>query len=157
MKTFENIPAGYQIHIKTWENDGDAYKTQIVSGLTDVDVYFYIAIAEMFQSKNSHKIRGLGNGAVKPATLREMVSEVLKTTTGLSKEIRQKWEDALAEDDEDQYCCITWELLCEEILGFPVSEYYSEQSNFCRAYDSVKVYYYPEEVSNVTDRFVPVK
>lgn len=43
-----NIPSGYQLHITSWENDGDNYKTKIISGLTKEDVQFYLHFLNHF-------------------------------------------------------------------------------------------------------------
>lgn len=43
-----NIPAGYQLHVESWENDGDNYKTQIMNGLTLADVNFLLDVGKPF-------------------------------------------------------------------------------------------------------------
>ena len=48
------IPSGYQLHITSWENDADNYKTKILSGLTKEDVQFYLHFLNHFESHNPY-------------------------------------------------------------------------------------------------------
>lgn len=42
------IPQGYILEITTWENDGDAYRTERMEGLTEIEVKLYLAICRGF-------------------------------------------------------------------------------------------------------------
>lgn len=53
------IKKGYQLHITTWENDADHYKTKVISGLDVYDCKFIIELCSLFTSASSSK--GFGN------------------------------------------------------------------------------------------------
>lgn len=52
------IPKGYQIHVTTWENDGDNYKTKIISGLTGAKVKMLYQLAKFFESGTNNNATG---------------------------------------------------------------------------------------------------
>ena len=56
------IPAGYRITITTWENDADNYKTEVMEGITDINLAkFYCELAELHTSRHDHRKKGFGN------------------------------------------------------------------------------------------------
>jgi len=57
-----NIPPGYQLHIRSWENDADNCITKIISGLEESDVKFYIYFLRHFHSRYSNLKIGEGFG-----------------------------------------------------------------------------------------------
>lgn len=145
------IPAGYQLHIKTWENDGDARKTKVISGLEKEEVEFFIEIAKRFASRNSPE-KGIGNGSATGDQLKEIVKTALDNHPHISDELRNDVESCF--DDEDLWDAHLYEYITDRILGFPENEIYrSDFENFCRVYDSHKVYYYPQAVEEVTEKF----
>lgn len=149
------IPKGYQVHITTWENDGDNYSTQILSGLTAGDVTFYIAIASKFKMYREPEI---GNSYVPAEKLAEIISDILKQSRPtLRPEVVQPWVEALEkftadEKDEEEWAAdFIYENLLE-LLGSP-SEFYCDEPNFCRMVESIKVFYIPEDCEDITDEF----
>ena len=114
-----DIPAGYQLHINSWENDADARKTEILSGLIEADVRFYLDIASQFRSRNG-KPKGLGNGSVNLETLVKIFQTALKAHPKISESLQKKYTVKIEGDDEDEVggerAC---ELICE-LLGSPV-------------------------------------
>ena len=150
-----NIPAGYQVHITTWENDGDCYATKIISGLTEDDVRFYIELSNKFVSRNGWGEKGLGNGGVESSVLIETISNVLKKHPNVSEETKLNWNFSKIEDPESDVDDESpYETLTELILGWPADEYYWSIDNFCRVVDCVKVYHVPQEVVDVTGKFL---
>lgn len=143
----EQIPAGYQLHITTWENDGDSYKTKILNGLKKEDVDFYLSIVKNFTSKNDHRRRGYGNGSINEKDLENIISNALATSPHLSKDIRDVW-DAIPENP-DYKSDWNYESLTE-LLGTP--EQYDDLY-FCRVFESFKVYYIPTHINEVTSEF----
>jgi hypothetical protein len=149
-----NIPKGFQLHITTWENDADHYKTQIFSGLTEEDVRFYLAIATKFKSQNNYNDQGLGNGSVTPFQMKEVINAAFASYPNISPEIKKFVVNCQrVEEDEDEGEGYHQFLL--EILGY--TEEYFDELYFCRVFDEAKVYYFPEEVLDVTVEFMEKK
>lgn len=143
------IKSGYQLHITTWENDGDNYSTQIFSGLTEADVKFYVHIVTRFASRNDWVDTGLpklGNQYNKLEILIDLANEALAANPDISKNIRDSWNSYI----EGEYCEDIIELY-NELLGVP-GEYYDDYG-FCRVFETLKVFYFPTEVEEVTKRF----
>lgn len=144
-----DILAGYQLHITTWENDGDSYKTKILSGLTEADVKFYIDIASRFKSDGMRTNRGLyflGNQYVPTEKLADLIEECLNIHPDITAEIRTHWEEFLADPTDP----MEW---FNNILGSPDDEYYYDYKNFCRVFEEFEVFYYPQSVANATALF----
>jgi len=49
------IKAGYRIHVTTWENDADNYRTESMDGLTEGNVKFIVELLKLFKDKCSNK------------------------------------------------------------------------------------------------------
>ena len=154
-----NILAGYQIHFTTWENDGDARRTTIWSGIQNSDdVKFLLALAGAFVSKNSGK-QGLGNGETDAGQLTNLINGLLTkhhVSWDLSQLFEQEKEDLDLDDegDVDVLADRWYNLLCDRILGQPVEEmYHYDYVRFCRVFDGAEVYYFPDNVHNVTNQF----
>src|SRR3974390_400726 len=92
-----NIPAGYQIHFRTWENDGDNYKTQIISGLTVEDAHFYVSLAKNFE-RNSH-----GNELVPTKDLVAMINTAFEKHPKISSSLREKFTFEGVPEGSDDY------------------------------------------------------
>jgi hypothetical protein len=148
------IKAGYQLHVTTWENDADAYVTKIISGLTEEDTRFYIAWAQQFVSRHGWKLKGLGNGANTAEEILQSLQNALDicwpTNLALVETIQELLESEYSGD---------WahELLCEDLLGYPVQECYMSKSHFTRVFESFKVFYIPVDIEQVTSKFKEVK
>ena len=133
-----NIPAGYRLTIHTWENDGDCYTTQVIDGLVEKQVRFYIDLAKRFVSENDQGSPGLGNAAHDTGMLLAVFNDVAK---------QHGYNDHLL-SEEDIYDWLT-----EHILGYPVCDGYCDEGPFCRVFDSFTVHYIPEEIEDVTEKF----
>jgi hypothetical protein len=152
-----NLPAGYQLHITTWENDADHYMTKVMSGLTKEDVQFYVEMAKAFKSRNNRPA-GMGNGIVAANKLVPFIDKLLAKHTGLSQKVRDYWSTEGEPGDfdmalEDVKYDLYMEILAENVLGEPVNEYY--EYGFCRVFAEFKVYFVPAEVviEDVTSQF----
>lgn len=151
----ENIPAGYQLHLTTWENDGDNYNTEIISGLTREDTRFFIQIASRFTSVNNRygAIGGLGNDFVSGNTLIDVIAKALSDNPNISDKIREEWTLENLDDDE-ALGCQAYELLISVILGSPQEyDWCSGDSYFCRVFEDFKVFYYENIVKNCSNDF----
>lgn len=148
-----SINKGYQLHITAWENDGDNYKTKVISGLSKEDTKFYIQLASLFTSRNSGNPKGFGNGGITECgdkyhnscmeDVVEAISRVVADNPNASKEITNPY---ISEDFDEVY-----EYLVEDLLGY--TEQYCDEEYFCRVFESFKVYYFPEDVNEVTEEF----
>lgn len=137
-------PVGFQLHLTTWENDGDFYSDQVISGLTEADVSFYVDVAMLFTSKNNRKNGdGMGNTENDPSYLLEVIQEKLEKHPNISEKTKKIWSTA---DEETIH-----ELLVEHILGETTD--YEDYDNFCRVFESFKVLEIREPVIDVTKQF----
>lgn len=139
-----NIPKGYQLHVTTWENDADHYKTQVLSGLTKEDVHFYVNLAKRFKSKYSGDSGPcLGNSGNTDEDLEQAIKNSLLEAPP-SDEVREHVKKVLEGEDYADF-------LADKILGY--TDGYDDEHNFCRVFESFKVYYFPEDVLEVTEEF----
>lgn len=133
-----DIPAGYMLQVRTWENDGDNYNTNTLYGLNEAEVRFYLDLCDYFNDK--------GNDYLK-------VNEVLKFCEErfhlhkffFSRKYLETWQLVFKEwslDDE-----------LREFLGNPSEHYWSgnENEDFFRTVEDVKVYYVPEDLKELSE------
>lgn len=145
------IPAGYQLHVKTWENDGDSYKTSVNSGLTVTDVHFLLCIARRFKSVNNPGSPGLGNGWPGLSALQGVILDAFTKYPDVSNGLREVWQEALEVEAGDDESSIAYELITDYLIGSPDSEHYD--GYFCRVFDTFSVYLYDTPVPDVTSEF----
>lgn len=152
-----NIPAGYQLHVTTWENDADDYNTKIISGLGLKDVTFLVALAKKFHSCHNHTNKGLGNDSTTREQLVgaiEAAMTVCKPNEKIQKQIDEIFNIQDEEDEDDGNGYYVYEWLTETLLGYPANEMYRyDYERFCRVYSSHEVFYFKEEVIDVTEQF----
>lgn len=152
MKAKKDIPPGYQLHITSWENDGDARATEILNGLSKADVAFYVELLSYFRSGS-----GFGNSSeTDQREVAEVISKTLKSNPGVSTKITESFgsvDKLLAETDEydeenaDAISDTCTELMCD-LLGAPVEQYYDY-----RVFETFKVYYFQSAVADVSEEF----
>lgn len=144
-----NIPAGYQIHFITWENDGDAYATKILSGLNEADAKFFYDLASNFKSRNSD-IKGYGNGEVDDNVLKDIFKNTLEKHPLLSTGFKDEINECI-DDEENGWLYL---FLCDNILDQPHEEiYWTDYNNFCRVVERIQVYYLKEPAVDMTEQF----
>lgn len=159
-----DILPGYQVHFTTWENDGDAYRTTIWSGIESVeDVKFLVDLAQKFTSKNGSP-KGLGNSGVAADVLIDAVRTSLLKFDGISTDMRMLFDgpvgnsddlDGFDEDELEELANNWHEILCDKMLSDPVEELYRfDFERFCRVIDEIEVYHAPTKAENVTSKFV---
>jgi hypothetical protein len=148
-----NIKKGYQLHITTWENDGDVYKTKVIDGLDKADVKFYIELASLFTSKNNRSSKGFGNGGITEygdkyhnSCMEDVVEAISKAVSNNPNAKQEITSPYLSQDFDEVY-----EHLLEEVLDY--TEQYEDVNYFCRVFSNFNVYYFPEEVKEVTEEF----
>lgn len=160
----KDIPAGYQIHVTSWENDADSYATKIVSGLTEADVAFLVGVLGICHSRNGRSKMGIGNGALegdKAELLIDHVTELLTLRANDKSPTLDAWREALADEirdgeEADEFIPGShfYELLVE-FLGYPYEELYRcEYTNFCRVAQTIEVFHLKEAAKNVSKQFV---
>jgi hypothetical protein len=148
------IKAGYQLHVTTWEGDADAYGTKIISGLTEEDTKFYIAWAKQFVSRHGWGLKGLGNGGNTAEEILQSLQNALDICWPTNLALVETIQELLESEDSGDWA---HELLCEDLLGYPVQECYMSQSHFTRVFESFKVFYIPVDIEQVTSKFKEVK
>jgi len=136
-----NITKGYRICIHSYEGDANYKNTQILNGLTENEVKFYIYVASKFKSENGTKNSGFGNSD------EEHKDEIIN----LIKEAIEKYgvNPWNIEDDND-FRYVT-DYIDNYILGYP-----ENHNLYYRAFDGYTVYYIPEEIEDVTEKFYVV-
>ena len=83
------IPAGYRLSVTSWENDGDNYRTEIISGLSDEQVRLRIALLKLFERKgafgNEYSMDTEKNDAL-PEAYEKIISDHTNKTDDLTLE-----------------------------------------------------------------------
>lgn len=151
----QDIPAGYQLHITSWENDGDSHSTVIRSGLTKEDVDFKLDLLSSFGRQGGH-----GNTEADEDFIIETVEGAVSRHPNVSQSVKDHFAVMMEQDvvgegcDEDdvkaeyaQGCCT----LITNYLGYPQNDCYGRF--FIRMFDSFEVYYFDSPVANVTQQF----
>ena len=162
-----NIPSGYSLHIKSWENDADCYKTQVFNGLSKVDVKFLLSLAKLFRSMNNHSNRGLAGGswhydggfgqwALDVADAYDAVVAKFQTK-GVTPELLETWTVSrpVAEDPDDPDVDELFDAYNDtisELVGYPEDEMY-QSDGYIRVFDSFTVYKYDTEATDVSKEF----
>jgi hypothetical protein len=143
-----NIPAGYQVHIDTYEGAYDNQTTQIFSGLTIENARFYIDLAKIFTDEvGSNGV--FSNDFVPMDTLRSIMIGLQKQHPNLSEILAEDLNEAICNSSD-----LRW--LIHQVLCAPVDEcYYSNDHSvtFCRGCDQIQVYYIKEELVDLAQEF----
>lgn len=122
---------GFVIKFTTWENDGDDYSTQTITGIkTRADVDFWIELASRFSSTNSRS-SGMGNEEHDHQTLVALVQEVLANHPNVSQDIVTDFEAQFDDESEGEL----HQYLYECMLGDPIGYEFM----FCRVVEKVQV------------------
>lgn len=128
------IPAGFQVHVTSYENDGDNYQTHIITGLSKPDMMFYVDLAIQFKGD-------YGNTFIKREKLIEITSDVVKRHPIISYKTGKKFSPLADYDTDENSDNILDELT--EFLGRPGEGYYDGPSSsvFVRRATKIEVYY----------------
>lgn len=136
---------GYVIKFTAWENDGDDYSTQQIAEIqTKQDVDFYIALAEVFTSRNNRSDPGMGNEEPGFDQIAEVVAEILEAHPDITTDLKEEINECIQTGGSELYA-----YLCDNILGHPVAYEYG----FCRVVERVEVQLIQPMVVAVEDRF----
>lgn len=128
------IKKGYQLRVTSWENDADNYNTVSLDGLSKEDVEFYLNFIKVFRELD------LENRCDEPITDEEAASFREKISDLYNGNIPEKFKEWLGSDG---YAIVE---LSSDVL--------SGSTDFTtRVYDSHEVYFFPEDVNEVTDQF----
>lgn len=154
------IPKGYQIHIKTWENDFDSIKNTVSSGLTREDVSYLMELASYFEKKDQKN--QISNKGIKPNALFDILKACQIKHPDVSKKLKKDLfvDDLDLELSEEEFHGLMrdyyYRLLCDWVLSNAEEENYrySEKYDiFCRVVFKIKVFYFPEDGEDVTSSF----
>lgn len=145
------IPAGFRVTINSWENDGDAKRSEIKEGLSREMAAFYVDVAKLFYSKNNYRgPKGFGNMySPSKEELKEAHAAakqvILKHFTAFCKMWGEDYDVAIL-DSEDALYDFTSELHYD-LFGASDFQF--------RVLESVKVEHVPNEIrmNDVTKEF----
>jgi hypothetical protein len=143
------IPAGYIITYRTWENDGDNYKSHRYEGLTEQKVKDIKEFLEMFHSENYPKNgkRSFGN-AYGHLDIGGIIS---RHTSMVDAIVDRKYTPEELEEIDDEF------LEVEDEIKDLISEYLGRSEDYeSRVYNNdLKILYNPTEVDleDVTKNF----
>lgn len=127
------IKKGYNIHITSWENDGDFYNTKVKVIQTQEEAKFYLEWLNIFGSRHNWKDRpaGLGN---------EMGlkydGDVMQSALAYTNELRIKYDLEVWSSVEE-----FWDESCD-VLGS--SEFYD-----FRVFERAEVYYIEQDLNPI--------
>lgn len=148
------IPKGLQIHITTYENDGDAKRTKIKSGLTEADILYLIELSDFFTSDRDHE--NLSSEGIKDINLYKILKEVGDKHPNVSENIKKELfikEDFHKNLGKDNFYELMHDYyyynLCDWVLSNPVDECYHMDEMFdmyCRSVDDIEVFNIPEDI-----------
>jgi hypothetical protein len=136
------IPSGYQLHITSWENDGDNFNTEILSGLTKEDVKFYLHFLNHFKSHTSY-----GNGCIReyPDAEKIAITNAYEKCRPTSPQLLEDVEDSIKYWEYNPNGSRDW---VYETIGF------WDEGDFYRVFHSYEVYLIRTPIPNVTEEFV---
>lgn len=132
------IPAGYQIHVKSYEGDGDSFRTITKSGFTFADTKFLVDFLTA--------LKPIGNQTNSVESYIDILTDLAKMYSNvITPELNKTLEVGL---DADGVASLLYEL-----LG-PVEEGYEEEGGiFCRCVDMIDVYFINHPISSVFWKF----
>jgi hypothetical protein len=139
----DKIPAGFQIHVTSWENDGDNYKTVVTSGLSKEEVCFYMCILKNFTNTVNY-----GNDYVERSIINNIILRAIESTPSLDSKTVEEWTNAV--NDKKEYSYDLENLIRKRLLSSPYEGY---GRDFYRAVDNIRVYYVPNDIVEVTKDF----
>ena len=135
------IPKGYQISVVSWENDGDNYKTQTISGLSKKEADIVCALCRLLDTNSP-----LSNMYDPDKALIKQLEDALESTF---RAFVEPGESMLI----GKYTCSNGEDLSDLLgeLGIGATEYY-----YTRVCESYKVIYVPHDIvlEDVTNEFM---
>jgi hypothetical protein len=150
----KNIPAGYQLHVTSWENDADNYQSKIVSGLTEEDVKFYLHFLRHFYSDwCTGKIGpGFGNKETRecPEAEKIAVESAYEYCKPTSKKLLEKVEELIETWKTNPTTESSDFFLIEETIDYWGWDW---GATAYRVFDSFQVYYIPKQLIDVTKEF----
>ena len=166
-----NIAPGYQVHVGSYENDGDNTQINILSGLTLGEARLYVMLADSLSysasNKNEYQLNGNDENDYKElwrlwfAVRKRFPEEAAKIVPDdffpTQEEYgawidkgRKGWQCKEAKFHDAVSHCLT------SLVGNAGEGYWSFEG-FFRCADSIEVYYVPVEVKNVSDEFFDKK
>jgi hypothetical protein len=158
------IPPGYQLVIKSWENDLDARREITLNGLTEDDTRFLIHVLSHFKRQDYNNLNAkrpfdlIGNRWNRVSAIAAMVADAIINHPNITYPLRELWKPLdNTEDHEDQYV----ELL-SDLLGYPDNEGYrggegvrgaDNRTRFVRVFHDFAVHLVPQPIEDVTHKF----
>lgn len=130
------IPAGYQLLVTTWENDGDCYNTVSFSGMTFDDVVFYVKFLKVMQ-RIGQKTMNKALPIVKDAMEKDFNERLVRSFIG-ANELEEEYTYPL----EDFIVDFTYETVG---TGY--------ESDHLRVVEDWEIYFHEKELVALTKQF----
>jgi hypothetical protein len=127
-----NIPAGYQIHITSWENDGDHSQTKVISGLTRDELELIIKFCNWFKKK--------GNDYFEIEQEIETLFQEFLTSS-----LKEKFHKPYSTNIKFYISTIA-----SELMG---SSFENTDHGFIRSVNYFRIYFIETPILDVTDKF----
>ena len=145
------IPAGYRLSITSWENDADAYGTEVLEGLTKERVEFLLELCNLFKSGSNTSGKTFGNLYEPNSTQQAKAEAAITAVMEKHKPVLTEYELeqlTVVADPADPYSGPEYSEFVGDLLG------YSENYTY-RVYNGAKVEYIPHEITmeDVTSQF----
>ena len=146
-KPGQHIPAGYLIQVRSWENDGDDYRTENIYAVQPDHVNQFLRVLQWFEAKEDD----LGNEEMHYIVLAERLLNEYHEGT-LTKDFIEKYftlpelirEDALEEEFEAFYDAVPDDIF-DDFYVF-LSEPVQYDYGFCRNVEKVEVILIEEDI-----------
>jgi 8-oxo-dGTP pyrophosphatase MutT (NUDIX family) len=127
----------YRVEVKSWENDGDHYSTQVLNVSTIEEARFLKELFNAFNSCNDSDDSGFGNTNIEIPVLREFFEDLLEQHPASIK-FSNIFKDVSDELDDDSI-----QDVITQLLGVPVDYEWGffADGPFCRVADSFDMYH----------------
>ena len=144
-----DIPAGYQLNILSWENDGDNYNTETLNGLSEEDVKFYMELLPLFHSGSNYgeSFGNIMDDEVDYCAVGTRVLEVYLEHPDVSKDVKDQfeWLKDMKMSDTDGLSDGLHQVM-HDLIGS--SEFYC-----FRVFEGAQVFFFETPVKDVTSKF----
>lgn len=176
------IKPGYQLSVTSWENDGDNYKTKVISGLSELETHFLIFLASAFGRKKIPGVKVSGNDENELQDFVDLWKAAIKKYPELAEHphyqiplpseeqvelfdefTNLRYDSPLKNDPKyasvKNYDCPAAQFnyffneFISELLDHPGEGYY-DMRNFVRKCEDITVHYVPDVIEDVTNRFI---
>lgn len=136
-----NIPAGYEVRVTSWENDGDNYNTKSALGCTKEKAQVLINILKVYTELTDAETTKYGK------IMQKQFNDQFTEANGL-EDYFMPLEDMDAQEDPEALV----------YFDYPINDIIYELVGYCewgnRTVDDIEVFYHVAEVVDIAESFV---